>query len=108
MAVDNGEVDVTYTINVIGTDGNYLAVDGQPRPVKANSAAKRYYLIVASFYTATEANKFIEMHGQQDLGRLDSESRYRVYAGVYDNADAAIAALNSTSFRASGAWISHQ
>lgn len=109
MAVDAvKEQDATYSINVTGTAGDYLTVDAPMRPVKANAAAKKYYLIVGSFNTASEANKFMAMHSGKNLGRIDSPSHIRVFAGAYDTADEALKALNSTEFRTTGAWICHQ
>lgn len=109
MAVDADESqEEAFSVSVIGARGEYLSFEAPARPVRANPAAKRYYLIVGSFNAASEANKFIEMHPGKNLGRIDSNSRIRVFADVFDSPDEAMKALRTTEFLATGAWISHQ
>ncbi len=108
MTVDQDEPDDVYMINAYASTADLLYVDASLRQVKANAAAKKYYLIVASFHSASEANKFIEMHPEQNLCILEGISTCRVSAGAYDKANDAIKALNATAFRSTGAWISHQ
>jgi hypothetical protein len=66
-----------------------------------------YFLIVASFPSQQQANKFIAEHSNTNLAILDKDGRYRVYAATGNSMKQAMAPTRSASFASSypDAWV---
>ncbi|MDE6485301.1 MAG: hypothetical protein K2L14_07895 [Duncaniella sp.] len=69
-----------------------------------------YLVIVGSFATSVQAEKFMSQFGAADLGLMVSDGNYRVYAASATTLSAAVAAAESQSVKSrfSQAWVLKQ
>lgn len=63
--------------------------------------APKYCLVIGSFYSADEAQKFIKSKGNDNLAIMESNGKYRVYSSTFNTDEEACRALKDNP----GTWI---
>lgn len=82
------------------------AMLAEPEPEQpAASADNKYLVIVGSFASRSEAQKFIDQHPASRLEIFEKDSRIRVYAGAYPTETAAYKAIQDKSIGFDSAWV---
>lgn len=100
-------VERTYPPLVIAVPDSALAVApvaAKPRP---ETAAPKFYLIIGSFPSEKAANRWIEKRPETELGIIEYQGKYRVYAATGQTLDEAMAMKSDADFsrRNPEAWV---
>lgn len=87
--------------------GRRMIPSGQAAAELRIDDADRYCVVVASLATLEEAEAFVAKEHDSNLGILDKDGRYRVYAATGASASQAYAAAGSAAIasRYPGAWV---
>ncbi|MCC8112639.1 MAG: SPOR domain-containing protein [Bacteroidales bacterium] len=93
--------EVTPQITVYTSHPEGIAMDIDQAP-GLSTPTKNFCLVVGSFLSQQEAEKFIAANKGQGLGIFETQGRYRVYSGAYDTEIEAYQALRTQK---QGAWV---
>lgn len=78
--------------------------DAEPAEVEVveeeSAPEHRYYLVVASYETMSQAQRYVERHSDENLSILEGSGRFRVYAATGNSVEEASHLMNDPAFRA--------
>lgn len=105
--VDEEDAGVTYPPLVIAVPDSALAVAPVRVKTQPETEAPKYYLIIGSFPSEKSAVKWIAKRSETDLGIIEYQGKYRVYAATGQTLEEAMALKSDAAFsrRNPEAWV---